>query len=205
MSWSVKPRGADDKEAVLAVVREAFSRPGRDGEFEVGVVARTWDLGASPSGLDLVAVDGDRPRAAVLGHVLGAVGDLGGTPALAIAPLCVARSHQGQGIGSGLMKEFLRRAESGGWPLVLVLGDPRYYQRFGFEPSGPFGICYRPVGERDPHFQVRRLPEFDPSLRGEFTYSWEAPIREAPEPGVLNRRAPRTSPPHPGSWPQTPR
>ena len=50
----------------------------------------------------------------------------------AVAPLCVAPSRHGEGIGSSLMNDLIRRAEAAGWPLVLVLGDPRYYQRFGF-------------------------------------------------------------------------
>jgi predicted N-acetyltransferase YhbS len=85
MSWSVRPRRADDEGAVLATVREAFKRPGRDGEAEASIVARTWALGASPDGLDLVAADGT----SILGHVLGGVGRLGGKPAIAVAPLCV--------------------------------------------------------------------------------------------------------------------
>ena len=171
MGYSVRPTGAYDHGEVLAVVREAFTKPGGDGEVEAGIVARTWALGASPDGLDLVAIDG----AAIVGHVLGAVGDLGGRPALAVAPLCVAPSRQGEGIGSALMDELIRRAEAAGWPLVLLLGNPHYYQRFGFKPSGPFGIYYRPVGEGNPHFQVRPLSRFDPSRKGEFTYCWEVP------------------------------
>lgn len=134
-------------------------------------MARTGALGASPDGLDVVAIDG----AAIVGHVLGAVGDLGGEPALAVAPLCVAPFRQGEGIGSALMDELIRRAEAAGGPLVLLLGNPHYYQRFGFKPSGPFGIYYRPVGEGNPHFQVRPLSRFDPTLKGEFTYCWEEP------------------------------
>ncbi|HTT88473.1 MAG TPA: N-acetyltransferase [Acidimicrobiales bacterium] len=169
MGWSVRPRRGDEEGAVLAVVREAFRGPDRDGEMEAGIVAHTWAVGASPAGLDLVAIDG----AAIVGHVLGAVGQLGGNPALAVAPLCVTPSHQGQGIGSALMKGLLHGAETAGWPLVLVLGNPRYYRRFGFEPAGPFGIYYPPAGKDDPHFQVRRLRSFDPALRGEFIYCWE--------------------------------
>jgi putative acetyltransferase len=170
MGWSIRPTGDKDEEAVIATVGEAFSGPERNGDDEVSIVKRTWALGASPEGMDLVAADG----AAIVGHVLGAVGELGGNPALAVAPLCVTPSRHGEGIGSGLMIELLRRAEAAGWPFVLLLGSPRYYERFGFEPSGPLGIYYRPVGPGDPHFQVRRLRPFDPSLRGEFVYCWEA-------------------------------
>ncbi len=74
------------------------------------------------------------------------------------------------------MKDLLGRADAAGWPMVLLLGNPAYYRRFGFEPSGPLGIYYLPVGKDDPHFQVRRLSRFDPTLRGEFIFCWEEPV-----------------------------
>jgi putative acetyltransferase len=159
-----------DQDAILAVVRNAFSRGGRDGQEEVDIVLSTWRLEAALDGLELVAVDGDL----VVGHVLGARGDLGGRKVVAVAPLAVEPSYQGRGIGSALMIELLRRAEAAGYPLVALLGNPAYYGRFDFEPSGPLNIFYPPVGVGDPHFQVRRLSAFDQSYNGQFTYCWEA-------------------------------
>ena len=71
------------------------------------------------------------------------------------------------------MRGLLDRAEASGYSLVVLLGDPAYYGRFGFEPSGPLGITYLPVGEGNPHFQVCRLTTYDPSYHGTFTYCWE--------------------------------
>jgi putative acetyltransferase len=56
----------------------------------------------------------------------------------------------------------------------VVLGDPAYYGRFGFEPAGPLGIEYPPVGAASPAFQVRRFAPYDASYRGAFTYCWES-------------------------------
>jgi putative acetyltransferase len=151
------------------VVGDAFSHDGRDGHEEVDIVVDTWSLGAGSEGLELVA-DAD---GAVVGHVLAALGDLDGRDVVAVAPLAVAPSHQGAGIGTALMTELLGRLERAGFPLVVLLGSPAYYRRFGFEPSGPLGIVYRPVGPGHPHFQVRRLSQYDPDYRGEFTYCWE--------------------------------
>lgn len=132
-------------------------------------MVNTWQLGAAVDGLELVAVDGD----SVVGHVLTARGDLGGREAVAVAPLAVLPSHQGRGVGSALMTELLHRAEADGHALVALLGNPAYYARFGFEPSGPLNIWYLPVGKGDPHFQIRRLSAFDPAYNGQFTYCWE--------------------------------
>jgi putative acetyltransferase len=167
--WVVRPAVPDDREAILAVVRDAFSNGGRDGSEEIDIVQDTWSLDAVPHGLELVAVeDGD-----VLGHVLGARGDLDGREVVGIAPLAVTPERHGEGLGTALMTELLRRAQDAGLPLVVLLGHPEYYGRFGFEPSGPLGISYRPVGAGNPNFQVYRLAAYDASYRGEFTYCWE--------------------------------
>jgi len=169
-SFSIRVVAPSDRDAILEVVRAAFSGEGRDGQDEVDIVVKTWRLQAALDGLELVALDED----SVIGHVLGARGDLGGREVVAVAPLAVSPLHQKRGAGSALMRELLHRAEASGYPLVVLLGDPAYYGRFGFEPSGPLGISYLPVGEGNPHFQVRRLAGYDPSYRGRLTYCWEA-------------------------------
>lgn len=55
-------------------------------------------------------------------------------------------------------------------PLVVRLGDPRYYSRFGFRLAEEYDIT-PPVPQWRPHFQVRTLTAFTPTLRGQFTYA----------------------------------
>jgi putative acetyltransferase len=158
-----------DRASILELVAVAFSDEGRDGQEEVDIVVDTWTLEATTPELELVAMKG----AAVVGHVMAAWGDLGGKPVAAVAPLAVAPAQQGQGIGTALMTELLSRVEAEELPLVVLLGSPAYYGRFGFEPAGPLGIIYRSVGAGNPDFQVRRFPNYDQSYRGDFTYCWE--------------------------------
>jgi putative acetyltransferase len=159
----------DDGDAILAVVDAAFSDDSRDAHEEIDIVRATWRLGAAGAGLELVAVEDDT----VVGHVLGATGHLGDREVVGVAPLAVTPSRQGRGIGTALMTELIARARSAALPLLVLLGDPGYYRRFGFEPSGPLGITYPVVGPDDPHFLVCRLDGDDPSYRGDFTYCWE--------------------------------
>lgn len=52
---------------------------------------------------------------------------------LALGPVSVAPVHQGEGIGSALIRAALEMAEEEEWVAVFVLGDPDYYDRFGFD------------------------------------------------------------------------
>jgi putative acetyltransferase len=169
MAPVIRATRPDDRAEVIDVVRAAFAHSGRDGQEEVDIVEQTWALELDGV-IDLVAAQDD----AVVGHVLGAPGIVDGdTPLLAVAPLAVLPSHQGQGIGSQLMPDLIRRAEEAAWPAIVLLGNPDYYSRFGFEPAGPLGLTYAPVPPELPHFQVRRLSRYAPSISGTFVYCWE--------------------------------
>lgn len=60
---------------------------------------------------------------------------------LAIAPLTVSPGFQGQGVGKALIEEAHKRALSCGYELVLLVGNPNYYQKFGFKACSTLGIC----------------------------------------------------------------
>ena len=89
------------------------------------------------------------------------------------APSAVAPHRQGDGIGSGLMNELLRQAERIGEPLLVLLGLPAYYGRFGFESAGTLGIDCPSVGLGNPHFLIHKLTRYSSDHRGEFRYCWE--------------------------------
>lgn len=163
----IRPTLPEDRPEVVDLVRATFSHGDQDGLAEVDIVDRTWALDLDDP-LDLVAVQDGQ----IVGHVLGAPGTVGGVQLMAVAPLAVLPSQQGQGIGSALMTELLRRAEDAGWPAVVLLGNPDYYGRFGFEPAGPIGLVYAPVDPELPYFQIARLSG-DRPLTGTFVYCWE--------------------------------
>ena len=53
----------------------------------------------------------------------------------ALAPVSVAPGRQNQGIGSRLILEGLARAKHDDWQALFVVGDPEYYERFGFSAA----------------------------------------------------------------------
>jgi putative acetyltransferase len=89
--------------------------------------------------ISLVAVNGDQ----VLGHILFSPVTTtlpSAAKGVGLAPVAVHPDAQSQGIGSGLIREGLRRCKEIGCDYCVVLGGPEYYQRFGFEKASPFGI-----------------------------------------------------------------
>jgi putative acetyltransferase len=169
---SVRSTTEDDRAQVLRTVRESFSGEVGDGREEVEIVEAVWSLNAPIAAGDLVAVAGGE----IVGHVLASLGKLDELAVPGIAPLAVRPDCQGQGIGTALMTELLRQLNQRGFPLVVVLGDPGYYGRFGFQPSGPLGIPYLPIGADSPHFQVLQLGDHHEASTGNYVYSWEAPV-----------------------------
>jgi len=153
-----------DEVAVAQVHRAAFARPGDDPPVEVTLLAQLRDDPAWLPDLSLVAVvDGE-----VAGHVVATRAWADDTPALGLGPLAVRPERQRGGIGTVLVHALLAVAETHGETLVGLLGDPRYYRRFGFTAATDVGI--RPPDPAwGPFFQVRSLAE--KAHRGRFRYA----------------------------------
>ncbi|MEO3814352.1 N-acetyltransferase [Sphaerisporangium sp. B11E5] len=122
--------------------------------------------------LSLVAED---PGGAVIGHVVCTRAHVGTRPALGLGPLGVRPGHQRKGVGHALMHAVLGAADALGEPLVVLLGHPDYYPRFGFRPAADLGVTPPEPGWA-PHFQARPLTTYTPELRGPFTYA--APFQD---------------------------
>ena len=60
--------------------------------------------------------------------------------ALGLAPMAVLPDQQNRGIGSQLVREGLRACRSLGCEVVVVLGHPGYYPRFGFVTASRKGL-----------------------------------------------------------------
>ncbi|MFZ0099487.1 MAG: N-acetyltransferase [Gemmobacter sp.] len=52
-----------------------------------------------------------------------------------LGPLGVAPAHQRQGLGAALIRAGIARLNADRVTCLLVLGDPAYYGRFGFQPE----------------------------------------------------------------------
>lgn len=156
----VRPETPADRDAVREVQETAF---GEVREAELVDAVRASDRYVPE--LSLVAEeDGE-----VVGHVMLSYVDLGDARVLCLAPVGVRPERQGRGIGGALVREALQLADERGEPLVVLIGNPAYYGRFGFRPAEELGLEH-PTPVAPGVFQAIPLAAYDPRLRGRLVY-----------------------------------
>jgi putative acetyltransferase len=153
----IRPERKKDLKAIAAITRAAF---GRDLEARMIDEIRSSE-GFVPE-LSLVA----EAEGEIVGHVILSYVDLAGHPVLMLGPIAVVPRLQRQKIGSLLVHESVRRAELRGEPLVLLLGHPEYYPRFGFRQARELGIEPPEDDIPDEAWMVLPLAAYDPALKG---------------------------------------
>jgi putative acetyltransferase len=121
----IRCENADERRAVRAVNLAAFGQVD-----EADLVDRLQHEGVVL--LSLVAVVGRQ----IVGHILFSRMWIdtsnGSIPAVALAPMAVLPGHQRQGVGGRLIRSGLDLLRDRGEQIVIVLGHPDYYPRFGF-------------------------------------------------------------------------
>jgi putative acetyltransferase len=127
----MRPEQPADADAIRAVHEVAFPTTA-EGAL-VDALRRSGRLT-----LSLVAVvDGQIAGHVAFSPITVAVREVG----QGLAPVAVLPGRQRQGIGGRLVREGLDWCRKAGVPLVVVLGSPAYYGRFGFGPASRWGLC----------------------------------------------------------------
>ena len=85
--------------------------------------------------------------------------------ALGLGPVAVCPSQQKLGIGKKMITYWLERLARPKDNLIVVLGHPQYYPRFGFMPSKPFEIEW----ENEVPEEVFMVRELKPAALGKIS------------------------------------
>ena len=129
----IRPETPENKAAICHVNEEAFGDTG-----EAGLVDKLRSRQAII--LSLVAIDGDR----VIGHILFSPvtveSESQSFSAVGLGPMAVLPHYQKRGVGSELVRAGLEECRRLGHEIVVVLGHPDYYPRFGFVSASTYGI-----------------------------------------------------------------
>lgn len=147
---TIRDEREDDAGAIRAVTLAAFEGMPYSQQTEAAIVEAL--RAADALSLSLVAVeDGE-----IVGHVAFSPVAIGGATApgwFGVGPLSVRPDRQRSGIGTALMRAGLARLADARAKGCVLVGDPRYYRRFGFEASSALRYTDLPAE----YFQVLEL------------------------------------------------
>ncbi len=129
MRTDIREESPSDVAAIHALTAAAFLNAPHTDHTEQFIVDALRNSGVLS--VSLVA----EQAGVIVGHVaVSPVTVSDGTLAwYGLGPISVISELQGQGIGSLLMKEAMRRLLENGAAGCVLLGDPAYYSRFGFK------------------------------------------------------------------------
>lgn len=151
VQYSIRPEAPGDYAVIYDLVKRAFApMPFSDGDEQdlVSALRAAGDLA-----LSLVAVS---PNGTVIGHVGFSPVTIDHKPCgwLQMAPVSVTPELQHKGIGSALIRAGIEQLGTNGASGVAVVGNPVYYERFGFTVLD--GLV--PEGAHDlPYFRAQAL------------------------------------------------
>ena len=156
-----------DYDTVYQIIQQTFEQAEHADGNEADLVTALRKGSAFISELSLVAeIEGK-----IVGHILFTKGQIADNTVLALAPLAVLPTYQGQGIGAALVNEGHRIARQLGYDYVIVLGGT-YYQRFGYVSASSLGIT-APFEVPDEYFMAKKLNPHAANVSGVMHYTKE--------------------------------
>lgn len=148
----IRPETNEDRQAIFNINLEAFN-----SNIEPELVDRLRDSDWFIPNLSLVA----EKDGVLVGHILftrlpshrqnGTIATV-----ISLGPLAVMPALQNQGVGSRLIREGLKKCAELSYGVVVLVGHPEYYPRFGFVPARAKGFSL-PLEAPDDSFMVAEL------------------------------------------------
>lgn len=158
----IQKEAPGDEDPIAAVTALAFAGAEHSDGTESAIVERLRADG--DLALSLVLEDS---AGRIVGHIAGSPVTMDGAHRgwYGLGPVSVLPEHQGEGLGTALIRRALERLRAVGASVCVVLGEPRFYSRFRFEHDP--GLRYRGV----PAEYFQRLVFRGAIPRGEVAYA----------------------------------
>ncbi|RIP34704.1 N-acetyltransferase [Staphylococcus gallinarum] len=147
----------NDYDTSLQAIKTAFEDVIESNHDEQELVVRLREAPEYNYELEVVAKNenGD-----VVGHIMLSevkiVNDTKTYVALALAPLSVLPEYRNKGLGKALIQAVEERVKALGYTTIVVLGDPNYYSKFGYEEAETYSID-NPFDVQSEYFMVKFL------------------------------------------------
>jgi putative acetyltransferase len=142
VSIAIRPATGGDVAAIDMILRSSFPEPAEallvrqlclDGDMVLTLVADDEETDALAG-----VVVFSRMRVEIAGKPIASV---------ALAPLAVSSDHRHSGVGEALVHAGLAQLAQAGALLCFVLGEPSYYERFGFSADWARGFASPYAGD----------------------------------------------------------
>ena len=129
--YCIKKESREDYPQITELLIKAFATHPYSQQTEHLIVPALRQAGALALALVVHSQKGD-----IVGYIAFSHASVEGEKEgwYALGPIAVLPELQKQGIGTLLMKEGLRQIQALGAVGVVLVGDPHYYQHFGFQP-----------------------------------------------------------------------
>jgi len=140
---TIRAEKADDFDKIHQLVKTAFetASPAADGDEQDHVLRLRASNNYIPQ-LALVAED----EGQLIGHIMLTKTYIKtktkSIESLLLSPLAVLLPYRKKGIGARLVTEALARAKAAEYKAVFLVGEPKYYQRFGFVSVSNYNLAY---------------------------------------------------------------
>lgn len=151
----IRPEEEKDYFEVEDMVRNSFWNVYRPGAFEHLIVHRLRNDDSFIPKLAYVIEDDGK----IIGHINYSRGMLEcenqTRDAVVLGPVAIHEDYQNRGLGTELIEYTLDLARD--YPFVFVIGDEKYYKRFGFESASKYGIYLdgTDLKAENPFFMIR--------------------------------------------------
>lgn len=162
----IRQERQEDHKQIRDLVSEAFALAEHSDGDEHNLIGRLRMSREYIPELSLVAVSDD----IVLGHIMFSKITVGQSEAIALAPLAVRPDRQRKGIGTLLVTAGHELARRMGYSCSVVLGDPSYYSKFGYEKASAYGII-APFDVPDEYYMVSDIGNTGDIPKGTVRYS----------------------------------
>jgi putative acetyltransferase len=129
----IRPEKPEDKPAIRHINEEAFGR-----KEEAKLIEKLRNRGMLT--ISLVAIQDDKTVGHIAFSPVKVESEHSSFEAITLAPIAILPAYQHKGIGSQLVRAGLKECRHLGHEIIVVLGHPNYYPRFGFIPAKPKGI-----------------------------------------------------------------
>lgn len=165
-SIQIRSETEGDYDSIYLIHQQAF---GQNNESELISILRKTAI-FDPR-LSLIAFKDHEAVGHILFYPLNIEIDTVSIKTLGLVPLAVKSQFQNQGIGSRLIEDGLKRAKELDYESAFVVGDPNYYQRFGFSKVKDIT---NNIGVSQDHFMaIELVPESLKNIQGNLIYPSE--------------------------------